>query len=52
VAGVVIWGGYFYAWHEGYIPEKYQPGHLAVCLAGTGVFPGCWFNYAWKVWRG
>jgi hypothetical protein len=52
VAGVVLWGGYFFAWHENYIPEKYDPTQLAVCIAGTGFFPGCWVSYGLKMWRG
>jgi hypothetical protein len=51
-AGVVLWGGYFFAWHEGYIPESSRPGQLAVCTAGTFFFPGCWVNYGLKMWRG
>lgn len=52
VAGGVMWGGFFYAWHEGYIPERWKPTELTVCLAGTMFFPGCWVSYALKRVRG
>jgi hypothetical protein len=45
-AAVVLWSGYFFAWHEGYIPEKWRPAEVAVCTAATVINPGCWVVYA------
>ena len=51
IAGAIMWSGFAYAWHEGYIPDSWHPGQLAVCTAGTIFMPGCWVNYAIKMWK-
>lgn len=46
VIGVALWSGYFYAWHEGYLPESWRPIELAACTAATIINPGCRVVYA------